>query len=362
LGNAIKFTTEGSVTLRVQVVYGSWCPYGEASYMIHSKGQPMNYEQSTMNPKLLFEISDTGPGIALTELESLFEPFVQTQTGRTSQQGTGLGLPISRQFVRLMGGDIRVSSTFGERTTFTFDIQVRPADMAGIQSQKLTRKAIALEPNQPQYRILVVEDKWENRQLLVKLLESLGFEVREAENGKEGVALWETWEPHLIWMDMRMPVMDGYEATKLIKSHLKGQATVIIALTASAFEETRSVILSAGCDDFVGKPFQEEAILEKMAQYLGVRYIYAEEESVPNARSSEALDLEDGAIVEALAQMPQAWVQALHQAALRTDEKQIFNRVEQIPSELAPLAHTLTDLVNNFRIDKIIDLTQLNCE
>jgi two-component system sensor histidine kinase/response regulator len=350
LGNAIKFTSEGSVTLKVT----------------RKKGKGKSEEDSFVLPfnflLLTFSISDTGSGIAPTEFESLFEPFVQTQTGRTSQQGTGLGLPISRQFVRLMGGKIRVNSTLGEGTTFSFDIQVNPADMAEIPPQKLTRRIIALAPNQTRYRILVVEDKWENRQLLVKLLESLGFEVREAENGKEGVAIWETWEPHLIWMDMRMPVMDGYEATKLIKSHLKGQATVIIALTATAFEETRSVILSAGCDDFVGKPFQEEAILEKMAHYLGVRYIYAEEEALPNTQSGEALNIEDGAIEAALSQMPQAWVQALHQAALCTEEKQIFNLIEQIPLEFTSLAHTLTDLVDNFRIDKIIDLTQPDCE
>jgi PAS domain S-box-containing protein len=353
LGNAIKFTSSGSVSVKVK---------SEAEKQTTNNKQHRRASGFPQGTTITFEISDTGSGIAPTEFESLFEPFVQTQTGRTSQQGTGLGLPISRQFVRLMGGEIGVSSTLGEGTTFTFDIQVNPADMAEIPPQKLTRRVIALAPNQTRYRILVVEDKWENRQLLVKLLESLGFEVREAENGKEGVALWETWEPHLIWMDMRMPVMDGYEATKLIKSHLKGQATVIIALTASAFEETRSVILSAGCDDFVGKPFQEEAILEKMAHYLGVRYIYAEEEAPQNARPREALDIKDCAIEAALSQMPQAWVQALHQAALRTDEKQIFNLIEQIPLEFTSLAHTLTDLVDNFRIDKIIDLTQPSSE
>jgi CheY-like chemotaxis protein len=104
--------------------------------------------------------------------------------------------------------------------------------------------------------------------------------VREAENGQQAVALWDSWQPHLILMDMRMPVMDGYEATKRIKFHLKGQATVIIALTASAFEEDRTMILSAGCDDFVRKPFQEEVLLEKIATHLGVRYVY-EESSQP---------------------------------------------------------------------------------
>jgi CheY-like chemotaxis protein len=171
---------------------------------------------------------------------------VQTKSGQLSQEGTGLGLPISRQFVQLMGGDITVSSTLGERTTFKFDIKVTLAKADEVQTAAPTRRILFLAPDQPTYRILAVDDRWESRQLLLHLLSPLGFEVREAENGQQAVVLWDSWQPHLILMDMQMPVMNGYEATKQIKSHLKGQATVIIALTASAFEEQRTMILSAG--------------------------------------------------------------------------------------------------------------------
>ncbi len=350
LGNAIKFTQKGGVKLRVSGGQGRQGSRGD-------RGEELP-------DSLVFEVQDTGSGIATGELESLFKPFVQTETGRKSQQGTGLGLPISQQFVRLMGGDITVSSTVGQGTIFTFDIQITSAEVAEVQTRLPYRRVIALEPDQPKYRILVVEDKWENRQLLIKMLVPLGFEVREAENGQQGVALWETWEPHLIWMDMRMPVMDGYEATKQIKAHLKGQATVIIALTASAFDEERVVVLSAGCDDFVGKPFREEVILEKMAKYLGARYVY--EEAPQNNQLGENSGIEHTlqkglrhtSIKEALAQMPPEWVAQLHQAALCTDEKLIFSLIEQIPEESAPLANALADLINNFRIDKVIDLTQ----
>ncbi|MEM5838773.1 response regulator, partial [Pediococcus acidilactici] len=132
----------------------------------------------------------------------------------------------------------------------------------------------------PVYRILVAEDKPTNRLLLVTLLSSLGFEVREVENGQAAVAMWESWEPHLIWMDMQMPVMNGYEATKHIKASLKGQATVIIALTASAFEEQRQAILSVGCDDFMHKPFREENLLAKISEQLGVQFIYEEKDEI----------------------------------------------------------------------------------
>jgi CheY-like chemotaxis protein len=134
-------------------------------------------------------------------------------------------------------------------------------------------------PNQPIYRILIVEDSRVNRLLLVKLLQPLGFEVREVVDGQEAVAVWQSWQPHLILMDIQMPVMDGYEATQIIKQMPNGQETVIIALTASAFDEQREAILKAGCDDFIRKPFQEEILFAKIAEHLGVRYIYSEDSS-----------------------------------------------------------------------------------
>ncbi|GAB1543518.1 hypothetical protein NUACC21_61930 [Scytonema sp. NUACC21] len=345
LGNAIKFTHEGGVALRVRIVDMS-------PLRVESQKSKVNTQPSTLH----FEVEDTGPGIAPSEVEKLFKPFVQTETGRKSQQGTGLGLTISQQFVELMGGKIAVSSTLGEGTIFSFDIQIFQVEGIETQTQLKRQRVIGLESNQPSYRILVVEDKWENRQLLFQMLASLGFEVRGAENGLEGVNLWESWEPHLILMDMRMPLMDGYEATKRIKAHLKGQATTIIALTASAFDEEKVVILSAGCDDFVRKPFREEVILEKLAQYLGVRYVYEATDEVQtlNGTTASSFILEPSS----LQVMSSEWIAQLHQAALCTDEKQIFSLLEQIPEEYTFLANALADLVHNFRIDKIIDLSQ----
>ncbi|MBD0347112.1 MAG: response regulator, partial [Coleofasciculus sp. Co-bin14] len=191
------------------------------------------------------------------------------------------------------------------------------------------------------------------------MLESVGFEVRAAENGQEAVALWEIWEPHLIWMDMRMPVMDGYEATQHIKATLKGQATVIIALTAHAFSEERSSILEVGCDDFMTKPFREEVLFEKMATHLGVQYIYAEE----NLLTSSQLPVQPLQLtIDTLNVMPREWVQQLYQAALAMDEEVVIELIQQIPEEKAMLAHALTNWVDNFRLDLIIDLVQTNTE
>jgi CheY-like chemotaxis protein len=298
-------------------------------------------------------VEDTGPGIAKEEVKTLFNAFAQTETGRKSQQGTGLGLAISREFVRLMGGDITLETQVGRGTKFQFSVHFAIATAAENSPKQRHQRVIGLAPNQPRYRLLVVEDKWENRQLLVKMLEPLGFEVQQATNGQEGIVLWESFEPHLIWMDLRMPVMDGYEASKHIKSQLKGQATVIIALTASAFEEERVVALSAGCDDFVRKPFREEEIFEKMAHYLGVRYLYepivlpAEPEVIPSQVNSELLDV-----------MPALWREQLHQAATCVDGEQIVQLLHQIPPEHVSLTVALTEMVNHYRFDRIVALSQ----
>ncbi len=338
LGNAIKFTQAGRVMLRLR---------GTEESRLGNRG--------VVPYSLLFEVEDTGPGIAPEEIDILFDAFVQTETGRNSQQGTGLGLAISRQFVKMMGGDIRVRSRLGEGTVFEFDVQVGLAEVTQEQTQQPSHRVIGLAPNQPKYRILVVEDTQENRQLLVKLLETFNFEVREAVNGQEAIALWESWHPHLIWMDLRMPVMDGYEATRRIKAQRKGKDTVIIALTASAFEEERTVALSAGCNDFVRKPIQEAAILSKMAEHLGISYVY--EQTLQS--SSQHHDTFQAVLTpDALAAMPADWVAQLYKAASQVDDELVSNLIAQIPKEKVELANGLTDLMNNYRFDQIIALIQ----
>ncbi len=327
LGNAIKFTSAGKVNLIVQGKQGSDRHY-----------------------TLSFAVEDTGLGIAANELDSLFEPFVQTEAGRNSGQGTGLGLPISRKFVQLMGGDITVSSTLGKGTTFRFDIQVETVPAIELKSPH--QRVIGLAPGQSEYRILVVDDRYENRRLLTKLLTPIGFQVREAENGQEAIALWQSWEPHLIWMDMRMPVMNGYEATKHIKSHLQGQATAIVALTASILEEEKAIVLAAGCDDFVRKPFREEVIWEKMAQYLGVRYIYEQKEEF--TQTVPELFLQPSS----LEVMSAEWIEKIHYAATQLDAAQMLELIAQIPEKHTALAQALRQKVNDFDFDQILNLTQ----
>ncbi|MEB3182269.1 MAG: response regulator [Nostocaceae cyanobacterium] len=325
LGNAIKFTQQGRVRLRVTAI--------------------KNYQ-------LLFEVEDTGQGISAEEMNSLFKPFGQAEMSIKSHEGTGLGLAISRKFVNLMGGDITVDSVVGQGSRFKFNIQVRLAAAVDLPTQAPKRRVIGLAPDQPTYRLLVVEDHWENSLLLVKLLSSLGFEVQEAKNGCEAIALWESWNPHLILMDMRLPVMNGYEATELIKATAKGQGTVIIAVTSSAFFENRTEILSIGCDDFVSKPFQLEVILAKLAEHLGVLYIY-EDSTERSQPQSESYCLTP----DSLKVMPNEWIAQLNRSATICRDDEILQLIQQIPQGHTDLAKALDDLNYNFRFEEIMNLS-----
>ncbi len=321
---------------------------------------------------LIFEVEDTGVGIEPEAIDTIFNAFVQTQLGRNFAEGTGLGLSITRKFVQLMGGDITVSSVLGEGTIFTFNIQISQADSSEVTTQAL-QQVVGLEPGQKVYRILVVDDNAENRLLLVKLLEPIGFEVQEAENGSEAIILWESWHPHLILIDTRMPMMDGLEATRQIRlresrrvsGDRQNKSTIIVALTASAFEEKRGEILAAGTNDFVRKPFQEQVIFEKIAQYLGVRYLY--EDLPPLALASarrrySVSEKPDSFFLPKLTEMPRIWVEQLNQAASEVNEELVSELIEQIPETSALLAEALRDLVNDFRMDIIVRLTGSSLE
>ncbi|MEH2175779.1 PAS domain S-box protein [Nostoc sp.] len=405
LGNAIKFTDTGRVTLRVGIgEQGSRGAGEQGSRGAEEQGsRGAGEHKRIINPQyplalsvaegmpnaqcplvlsevegmpnaqsLTFEVQDTGRGIAPQEIDLLFEAFGQTETGRKSQQGTGLGLAISRKYVQLMGGDISVTSTIGEGSKFTFDIQIGLAIASEIQIEQTRPQVISLAPAQSEYRILVVDDSTDSRLVLKKILTSIGFAVQEAINGIEAIALWQTWQPHLILMDMRMPIMDGYEATKLIKtrektsiqnteSQIPNWKTIIIALTANAFEEQREAIIKAGCDDYINKPFREEELLEKLSEYLGVQYIYQEESyqltNLKQQRPKSILTLTD--LVNLLSEMSPEWVKQLYTAAAQCSDDLILELIEQIPSENAVLQNFIKNLAHDFQFEKIMELTSI---
>ncbi|AFY73116.1 PAS domain S-box [Synechococcus sp. PCC 7502] len=327
LSNAVKFTEAGSITLQVD--------------------QDQDF--------LHFAVQDTGLGIAIAEQERLFTAFSQTASSH-AQEGTGLGLAISQKLVQLMHGHISVTSQVGVGSRFEFSIPLKIGNALEVEANLPQSQIIGLEPNQPVYRILSVDDRLENRKLITKLLTPLGFEVKEASNGQEAIDLWATWSPHLICMDMRMPIMDGYAATEYIKSHLKGQATIIIALTASVLEEERVIVMSSGCDDFIRKPFREETLLTKIAAHLGVKYAYSnanpesQEQVIPTERltSREIADL-----------MPETWITNLKLAAQAGDDEAIMQLIGEISSEsteYTDLRYKLMELIENFNFEAIANL------
>jgi CheY-like chemotaxis protein len=208
---------------------------------------------------------------------------------------------------------------------------------------------------------LVVDDSEANRKLLVRILAPLGFQVREAADGREALDVWEAWSPHLIWMDMRMPVMDGYEATRRIKASTQGQATVVVALTASALEEDRQVILSEGCDDYVRKPFREEELFDALARHLGVRFVY-QEESGDGDRDAPAARRDDGdrlpGLAQDLAALPPEWREALRAATVLGYEERIARLIEEVREEAPEVAQHLARLAERYDHEAILDLIQ----
>lgn len=251
LDNAIKFTQSGGVVLRLSETIK---------------------ENSEIT--LHFEIEDTGPGIAEEDTSALFEIFTQGKVGQNFFDGLGLGLPISQQLVNLMGGEITIKTGLHQGTTFQFDI---PASLEPPAQNDLpsVNRVKSLAADQGEFRILIVDDEPISRKLLNQLLTALDFQTREAVNGQEAVDLWESWHPHFIWMDVQMPVMNGWEATRQIRQKSRAMNTsspIIVAITANAFAKDRELSLDAGCDDFVSKPFRRDELLDKLSQYLGVRY------------------------------------------------------------------------------------------
>ncbi|HOU14730.1 MAG TPA: response regulator [Anaerolineae bacterium] len=333
LSNAVKFTEAGQITLQVDVA-----------------GIGPTQARGELLP-LSISVRDTGVGIAPEELATLFDAFVQASAGQRLQEGTGLGLTISQQFVHLMGGELTVTSAPGQGSVFAFTIPVRNVTEISASPARLERRVLRLEPGQPVYRLLVVEDMADARQLLVELLRPLGFDVREAVNGQEAIEIWQQWKPHLIWMDLRMPVMDGFEATRRIKALPHGQDTVVLALTASAFENQREQALAAGCDGFVRKPFREAELLEALHKYLGARYVYLEDEpSISQPVTLLTL------FPAALKTLPPDLLTRLERAAAQIDMAGVEQAIAEIRAHNISVADALTALADEFAYESIVTL------
>ncbi|MFZ1828878.1 MAG: ATP-binding protein [Candidatus Competibacteraceae bacterium] len=318
LGNAIKFTQHGVVTLRVDA------------------------PPDPGGPRLTIEVEDSGPGITPDDQVRIFDPFIQAGNAST-QKGTGLGLAITRQFVELLGGRIGVTSQPGQGSCFRIELPVEAvAESEAPDAEEERSEVIGLEPGQPDYRILIVEDQPENALLLIRLLEGVGFQVQTAENGVQGIERFQQWRPHFIWMDRRMPVMDGLEATWRIRALEGGQEVRIAALTASVFAEQREEMLEAGTDEILHKPLQIGEIFNCLARHLGVRYVYRESAAPPDAA------METTMYRAALTELPEDLRRELADALVALDTKRIDALIGRVAERDAALAKVLRQHADSF--------------
>jgi signal transduction histidine kinase/DNA-binding NarL/FixJ family response regulator len=326
LGNAIKFTRTGTVALSVS--------------LDSPDDEPPAAE------RLYFAVEDTGIGIALEDQERIFEPFSQSKARPAAQDGTGLGLAISRQQVELLGGQLAIKSEVGLGSTFSFDLPLtlgRAAEATAAQEQ-----VTGLAPGQAAadgtpFRLLIAEDAEVNRRFLVELLRPLGFEVREALDGEEALIIWKAWQPHLIFMDLRMPRLSGLEATRRIKATSQGQRTAVIMITASAFEEDRNAALAQGCDGFLHKPVRASQIFEILHEQLGVEFLYAPVGDV-------ALPAQHYAPVDP-AQRPvlsAAWKDNLHRAVREADVDRMHELLQELESDYPEFSAILREMIYQF--------------
>ncbi len=329
LGNAVKFTQQGSVTLRL------------STHAIAGSERML----------LRFDVEDSGIGIAPDDQERIFHPFEQVAQA-SIQAGTGLGLAICRQLVELMGGTISLRSEQGKGSHFRVELPVELMAEA-VVSLPLTRgRVVGLEPGQPEYRVLVIEDEQANSAVLERLLRVVGFEVRVAADGQKGIDIFLEWSPQFIWMDLRMPVMDGFEATRRIRRLKDGSDVKIVGLSASGFESQRREALAAGLDDYLRKPFRSEELFEWMARLIGVRYQRAEPVNSPDLPTDTEI------LWDKVAALPENLREELQQAVVSLDISRISPVVSKIAERDPALAAVLALYVGRFAFTPILKAIQ----
>jgi hemerythrin-like metal-binding protein len=328
LSNAIKFTHQGEIVFRVY-------------------SRPLSNNAAT----LFIEVKDTGVGLAKEAQERIFQPFFQLVQKNADVKGTGLGLAISKSLVELMGGKLSFISELEKGTSFTIELPVTLSNSNKIEIKTPQQIVKSLAPNQSQIRLLVVDDNREQRLLLTTALKDIGFLVNEATNGEEAIAIFEQWHPDLIFMDLRMPVLDGYEATIKIRQTINGDKVKIIALTASVFTEQHAGIIQAGCNAVLHKPFHLPDIFAILTEYLGVEFRYKTAIQQPH-NSLPALTPESLQIV------PESIRRRLNEAAMSLDVDEINVVISEIYTIAPEIADVLKSFENSYQFEKIVLLTE----
>jgi len=248
-----------------------------------------------------------------------------------------------------MGGAITVSSQVGKGSVFAIELPLKEGASQGVEAKEKSRQVLRLRPGQAACRVLVADDVEDNRQLLAQLLTPIGFEICLATNGAEAVQEFERWRPHLVLMDFRMPVMDGHEAIRRIRAMAGGKDTRVIAVTASAMDENRQELMAIGADDFIGKPFRESELFEKIHAQVGVEYVYAEDPAAPEEEAAELTP-------ESLAGWSQDVIRPMREAVITADLDQLLATIRQVETHDPRVAGGLRRLAEGFQYQKLLDL------
>jgi predicted ATPase/signal transduction histidine kinase/DNA-binding NarL/FixJ family response regulator/tRNA A-37 threonylcarbamoyl transferase component Bud32 len=308
LGNAIKFTDKGQVTLRISAIQ-------EGIFK--------------------FEVADTGVGMTEEDVQKIFKPFEQVGDTQKRAEGTGLGLAISRQLVELMGSEIKVKSELGKGSTFYFDLALKAVEV----EEKAEQHRISGYKGETQIA-LIVDDYAENRLILRQMLENIGFKVIEAENGKQGVE--QANKANIIFMDLVMPVMNGFEATQTIRKDFK--ELPIIAISANLFEADKQKSLQAGCNAFLPKPIEEQQLFNSLVEYLNLDWVYEEQQIIETEQE------------QTLIPPPAAELEKLYELAMMGDMREIKEFAKNLDEEYSVFANKVIELANGFEDEMILSL------
>ncbi|TAF40164.1 MAG: response regulator [Oscillatoriales cyanobacterium] len=336
IGNAIKFTEVGGVTFKISAIKRT---------------------TALTNIKIRFQIEDTGIGIAADELSKIFSPFEQVGNTRRHTEGTGLGLAISHQLVEIMGGELKVESTLGKGSVFWFELELMEVE-GGETNNKYSAKIIKGFKGVNK-KLLVVDDKWENRSVLVNLLEPLGFEIVEATDGQDCLNRVQEFQPDCILIDLVMPVMDGFEAVRQIRKLPEFKHTIAIGTSASVYEAEKLVSLAAGCNAFIPKPIRVEELLDCLEVHLGLEWIYEELEN--RLTDSEVPHSQSKIEPEEMIAPPTEVIAILFDLAMMGDLGGIQKEAEKLKNidfRYVPFANHLNQLAKDFEEAKILDLVQ----
>lgn len=332
LSNAIKFTNEGSVTFKVKVI----------AQQLNTNGQT--------NYKIRFEVIDTGAGIIPEQAQKIFQPFEQVGNQKRQSEGTGLGLAISQNIVLLMGSQIQVQSKLGKGSTFWFEAEF-PESKDWAKVSRAVEQGTIIGYQGQSRTILIADDKWENRSVIVNLLEPVGFNVVEASQGQEG---WEkalAHKPDLIITDLVMPMLNGFELIERLRQSEQFKEIAVIASSASVFAADQYKSIDVGANAFLPKPVEAETLLEMLRQFLQLEWIFDVKLDEIKKTDTDALDRQNEMIYPG-----KEVLQDLLELTQDGDIQKILELAEELSKSdehLSIFVQQLVQLASNFQLKRL---------